>query len=110
MKVYNKLVRDKIPTIIKEDGRKCTLRILDNEEYRKELNTKLKEEVNEYLEDNNVEELADIVEVIYGILDSMDVSREDFEKVRKQKEDKRGSFKEWIFLIDAEEKQTMKFE
>lgn len=110
MKVYNKLVRDKIPTIIKEDGRKCTLRILENEEYRQELNTKLKEEVNEYITDNNVEELADIVEVIYGILDSMDVSREEFEKIRMQKVEKRGAFKEKIFLIDAEEKQTMKFD
>ena len=110
MKVYNKLVRDKIPTIIKEDGRKCTLRILENEEYRQELNTKLKEEVNEYITDNNVEELADIVEVIYGILDSMEVSREEFEKIRMQKVEKRGAFKEKIFLIDAEEKQTMKFD
>ena len=110
MKVYNKLVRDKIPTIIKEDGRKCTLRILENEEYRQELNTKLKEEVNEYITDNNVEELADIVEVIYGILDSMEVSREEFEKIRMQKVEKRGAFKEKIFLIDAEEKETMKFD
>ena len=92
-KVYNKLVRDKIPTIIKEDGRKCTLRILANEEYRQELNTKLKEEVNEYITDNNVEELADIVEVIYGILDSMEVSREEFEKIRMQKVEKVKDFK-----------------
>ena len=50
------------------------------------------------LEDNNVEELADIVEVIYGILDSKNVSIEDFESIRKNKIEKRGAFKERIFL------------
>ena len=81
MKEYNKLVRDKIVDIIEADGRKAEYRILDNVEFRNELNKKLQEEVHEYLEDNNVEELADIVEVIHGILNSMDVSIYDFEKI-----------------------------
>ena len=105
MKVYNKLVRDRIPEIIEADGRIAKTRILDNEEYRKEVNQKLQEDVAEYLEDNNVEELADIVEVIYGILDSMDVSREEFEKVRTAKVEKRGAFQKRIFLEEAEEKK-----
>lgn len=98
MKEYNKLVRDKIPEIINNDNRVAVTRILDNEEYLKELNTKLQEEVKEYLEDNNVEELADIIEVIYGILDSKNVSIEEFEKVRLEKVNKRGAFKQRIFL------------
>lgn len=98
MKEYNKLVRDKIPKIINNDNRVAVTRILDNEEYLKELNTKLQEEVKEYLEDNNVEELADIIEVIYGILDSKNVSIEEFEKVRLEKVNKRGAFKQRIFL------------
>ena len=102
MKVYNKLVRDRIPEIIKSEGRIVKIKILNDEEYRCELNKKLQEEVNEYIEDNNIEELADIVEVIYGILNSMDVSIEEFEKVRKDKEEKRGAFKEKIFLMEAE--------
>lgn len=102
MKVYNKLVRDRIPEIIKSEGRNVNVKILNDEEYRSELNKKLQEEVNEYIEDNNVEELADIVEVIYGILNSMDVSIEEFEKVRKAKAEKRGAFKEKIFLMEAE--------
>lgn len=102
MKVYNKLVRDRIPEIIKSEGRNVKVKILDDEEYRSELNKKLQEEVKEYIEDNNVEELADIVEVIYGILNSMDVSIEEFEKVRKDKAEKRGAFKEKIFLQEAE--------
>lgn len=102
MKVYNKLVRDKITDIIEADGRMAKYRILNNNEYREELNKKLQEEVKEYLEDNNVEELADIVEVIYGILNSMDISIEKFENVRKEKVKQRGAFQNKIFLEEAE--------
>ena len=86
MKVYNKLVRDKITDIIEADGRIAKYRILDNNEYRQQLNSKLQEE---YLDDNNVEELADIVEVVYGILNSMDVTIDEFEKVRIKKKEER---------------------
>ncbi len=102
MKTYNKLVRDKIIEIIKSKEENCKYRILDNDEYRKELNKKLQEEVKEYLEDNNVEELADIVEVIYGILNSMNISIEDFEKIRNEKKDKKGAFDKKIFLEEAD--------
>ena len=102
MKIYNKLVRDKITDIIEAEGRTAKYRILDNNEYREELNKKLQEEIKEYLEDNNVEELADIVEVIYGILNSMDVSIEEFEKVRTKKVVERGAFEKKIFLEEAE--------
>lgn len=102
MKVYNKLVRDKIPEMIINENRHPVTRILDNDEYRVELNKKLQEEVKEYIEDNNVEELADIVEVVYGILDSMDISIEEFESVRKAKADKRGAFKDRIYLESAD--------
>ena len=83
MKVYNKLVRDKIPEIITKDNKKAVTKILNDEEY---------------LESNNIEELADIVEVIYGILEVKNISIEEFENVRKSKVQKRGAFKEKIFL------------
>lgn len=102
MKIYNKLVRDKITDIIEADGRIARYRILDDNEYIQELNRKLQEEVKEYLEDNNIEELADIVEVIYGILNSMDVSIKEFEKIRRNKQEKRGAFKKKIYLEEAE--------
>lgn len=102
MKVYNKLVRDKITDIIESDGRIAKYRILDNNEYRKELNSKLQEEVKEYLDDNNVEELADIVEVVYGILNSMDVTINEFEKIRIKKQEERGAFNKRIYLEEAE--------
>lgn len=102
MKVYNKLVRDKITDIIESDGRIAKYRILDNNQYRKELNSKLQEEVKEYLDDNNVEELADIVEVVYGILNSMDVTIDEFEKIRIKKQEERGAFNKRIYLEEAE--------
>ncbi len=102
MKIYNKLVRDKITDIIEADGRIAKYRILDENEYRRELNKKLQEEVKEYLEDNNVEELADIVKVIYGILNSTDVSIKEFEKIRINKQEKRGAFEKKIYLEETE--------
>lgn len=98
MKVYNKLVRDKIPEIIAKDNRKPITTILNNKDYLIELNRKIQEEVKEYLESNSIEELADIVEVIYGILEVKNISIEEFENVRKSKIQKRGAFKEKIFL------------
>lgn len=102
MRVYNKLVRDNIPEIIEKEGKKVTTKILNDEEYREELNRKLQEEVKEYLDDKNVEELADIVEVIYGILNSMNIPIQKFEEVRKSKADKKGGFEKRIYLIESE--------
>ena len=82
---YNKLVRDEIPNIIKRDGKKARIRKLDDKEYINALNSKLREELQEYIEINNIEELADMVEVIYGILDYNGVSIEEFEEIRKKR-------------------------
>ena len=98
MKIYNKLVRDKIPEIIVKNNGNPITTILNNKEYMIELNRKIQEEIKEYLESEEVEELADIVEVIYGILDAKDISIEEFESIRKEKVKKRGAFKEKIFL------------
>lgn len=98
MKIYNKLVRDNIPEIMVKNGADPVTRVLNDEEYLKELNTKLLEEVNEYLTDGNVEELADIEEVLRAILDVKKVSYAEFEEIRTQKVMKRGAFKKRIFL------------
>ena len=102
MKAYNKLVRDKIIDIIEAEGRKVNYRILEGEEYKEELNKKLQEEVKEYIEDNSVEELVDIVEVVYGILNSMEVSLEKFEEIRMKKQQERGAFNKKIYLEETE--------
>lgn len=99
MKVYEKLVRDNIPQIMVANGAKPVTRILDEQEYLHELNKKLLEEVNEYLQDGNVEELADIQEVMNAILNVKCVSRESFEEIRTQKVLKRGAFNKKIYLI-----------
>ena len=89
-KIFNKLVRDKIPQIIESNGDKPFTKTLSDEENLKQLNIKLTEEVNEYLTDNNVEELADIVEVIYGLLNAKNIPIEEFEKIRLNKKNNRG--------------------
>jgi len=99
MKEYNKLVRDNIPEIMVKNGAKPVVRVLTDEKYLSELNKKLLEEVNEYLDSGDVLELADIEEVILAILDVKNVEREEFENKRLEKVLKRGAFKEKIFLI-----------
>ena len=103
MKVYNKLVRDKIPEIIESKNEKCTTKVLNDQDYLKELNIKLQEEVKEYLESGEIEELADIEEVLRAILDFKKVPFADFEVLRIKKAVKRGAFKNKIFLISTEE-------
>ena len=98
MKIFNKLVRDKIPDVIRKNGEIPTIRILDDEEYIKELNKKLKEEINEYLADESIEELADVEEVLRALVELKGVSYEDFNKIREEKCEKRGAFNARVFL------------
>lgn len=95
---YNKLVRDKIPEIIEKDGKKAVYEKVEGDRLIKLLDQKLEEELKEYKESGSVEELADIVEVIYGILHHSGISIENFEAIRKDKNEKRGAFKEGLVL------------
>ena len=101
-KKYNKVVRDKIPEIIAESGKKYNLKQLDDESFLAELEKKLIEEVNEYSESKDVEELADLLEVIYRISELRGVNSDELDKIRKDKAEKRGKFANNLFLIDAE--------
>ena len=98
MKKYNKLVRDKIPEIIATDGKTCNTHILANEEYISALDVKLNEEVAEYQADKNLEELADILEVLQAICVARGYTLEELEAVRAKKADERGRFAKKIFL------------
>ena len=98
MKVYNKLVRDKIPEIIEADGKTCKTRILSDEEYIAALETKLNEEVAEYQEDKNLEEMADVLEVLQAICIARGYSLEELEARRSKKADERGGVADKIFL------------
>ncbi len=103
MKVYNKLVRDRIPEIIAADGKKYKARILGDREYRKELIKKLQEEAKEFLENPSVEELADLKELIIAIRESLKIHAGTLEDVRRKKATERGRFKKKIFLESTEE-------
>ena len=98
MKVMNKLVRDKIPEIIEADGRTCKTHILSDEEYLFALEEKLNEEVAEYQKDKNLEEMADVLEVLQAICIARGYTLEELEALRKKKADERGGFSEKIFL------------
>jgi predicted house-cleaning noncanonical NTP pyrophosphatase (MazG superfamily) len=98
---YDKLIRDKIPEIIEAKGNKAVVDVLDNESYQKYLNIKLSEELKEYLEDESVEELADLVEVVYALLDFKGVSIDAFENIRVAKAEERGAFKKKLLLKEV---------
>jgi len=101
-KKYNKVVRDKIPEIIAESGKKSNIKQLDDTSFLAELEKKLIEEVNEYSESKDVEELADLLEVIYRISELRGVNSDELDKIRRDKVEKRGKFASNLFLIDSE--------
>lgn len=101
--VYNKLVRDRIPEIIENDGKTCRIEILTDEEYIKMVDAKLDEELAEYHKDQNIEELADLMEVIYAAAIARGYSVEELEAVRKKKLQKRGAFVKKILLKEVNE-------
>lgn len=98
MKIFNKLVRDKIPEIIRGNGDIANIRYLTDEEYLFALNKKIQEELNEYLQSGEIEELADLEEVLIALVEANGFSYEDFEKIRLEKVEKRGAFKDRVFL------------
>lgn len=101
MKIYDKLVRDKIPEIIKEAGKIPTIEIISGKLKEEYLEKKLGEEVNEYLEDKNLEELADIMEVLFGLANNLGYSEEELLNKRLEKKLARGGFKEGIILKEV---------
>lgn len=102
-KIYNKLVRDKIPEIIRASGEMPVTRILDEKEYLKELIKKLKEETVEFEENPSTEELADIKEVLIALREVMDIHAGALEDVRRDKAKAIGRFNKRIFLEAVEE-------
>ena len=102
MEMFNKLVRDKIPQIIEQYGEVPMIRILDDNEYTRHLEAKLDEEVGEYHRDKNAEELADILEVVFALADSIGCSMENLMEICQRKHEARGGFRDRIFLISKQ--------
>lgn len=98
MKKYYKLVRDRIPEIIEESGAVCCTVILSDADYLSAIDEKLKEEMAEYQREHSIEELADLLEVIYAAAVARGYTLEQLEQVRAEKAEKRGSFQKRIFL------------
>ena len=107
MPVHNKLVRDRIPEIIKNAGKELTTEILTVERYEKELKKKLNEEVLEYQGAENdaeaLEELADVLELMHALANIHDADIHKVEQIRQEKAAKRGGFEDRIFLIEVDD-------
>ena len=101
--IHNKLVRDKIPQIIEQSGKSCVTRILSDEEYAAALNAKLQEELNEYLADGSMEELADLLEVMMAAAKARGHDFSEVEAIRREKAEKRGRFNDCIYLESVTE-------
>ena len=101
---YNKLVRDRIPEIIEASGKSCVTEILSDEAYLRLLDAKLDEELAEYHSDQNIEALADLLEVIYAAAMARGYTLEQLESVRAAKAEKRGAFANKILLKEVIEK------
>lgn len=101
--VMGKLVRDKIPEIINNDGKTPIIEVLSDEDYLKELDKKLNEEVEEYQADKSIEEMADVLEVLFAICEGRGHTVEELLQVRESKLEKRGGFKDKIYWVGNEE-------
>ena len=104
VKKYNKLVRDRIPEIIEMSGSTCVTEILSDEDYLRMVDAKLDEELAEYHKDQNIEELADLLEVIHAAAIARGYTLEQLEQVRTEKAGKRGGFSKMILLKEVFEK------
>lgn len=97
-KVYQKLVRDHIPEIIRQDGGTPVCRTLGEDELLSALRQKLSEEVQEYLLSGETEELADILEVVMALARTQGAPWEEVERILKEKRAARGGFEQGVFL------------
>lgn len=92
-----KLVRDKIPEIISAAGKTPITRVMQQDEYLDELDIKLNEEVAEYQADKSIEEMADVLEVLFAICEARGHSVDELMAVKEKKQQERGGFKEKIY-------------
>ena len=105
IKKYSKLVRDRIPEIIEDSGNTCITEILSDEDYLRMLDNKLDEELAEYHADQNIEELADLMEVIRACAVARGYTPEQLEQVRAEKAAQRGGFEKKILLKEVVERE-----
>lgn len=100
-KVYNKLVRDRIPQIIMDSGKQCTTQVLPKDIYIQKLDEKLDEELAEYQQSKSLEELADLLEVMEAVVRARGYTWEDLTQIRIEKRANRGGFDKGILLKEV---------
>jgi len=103
MQEYKKLIRDRIPEIIENNGDKAEVRELNDEEYKKELLKKLVEEAKEVVEAGEdkkelTKEIGDVQEIINYLIQIFDLDKDEIEKVRQERKKSRGGFDKKLFL------------
>ena len=108
MPTYNKLIRNKIPQIIKHTGKRPKTKIQTTDEYIKEICKKTEEELTEYLEattkEHKLEELSDLLELINALAEHEGTTLEEINNIRKKKAEERGGFSDRVFLIEVTDK------
>ena len=102
---YDKLVRDRIPEIIRASGKSCTTEVLSDEAYLRMIDAKLDEELAEYHQEQNLEELADLLEVLRAAVIARGYTLDELESIRAQKAAKRGGFAQKILLKEVVENE-----
>jgi len=98
---YHKLVRDKIPKIIENRGGTPITHIADDAEYWQKLKEKLQEEVDEFINEEYIEELADILEVIDAITLYKKFNEAELKRIKDKKLEERGGFHNKIILDES---------
>jgi len=99
-----KAVRDRIPEIMQSSGKECAVKELSDPEFLVELENKLEEEVGEYLESKDLQELINLIEVIHRIAELRGFSKEALESLRSKKKQERGGFENNLLLDITDEK------
>lgn len=100
---YRKLVRDGIPEIVRKEGKHCATAKLTDAEYLVAVYRKMEEELAEYRANPCLEELADLLEAVRAAAVARGYTVEELEEARAEKEARRGSFRERIFLQYVEQ-------
>jgi len=95
---FDKLVRDEIPALIRENGETPETHVAEGEEYTDRLLDKLDEEVAEYRESREPAELADVLEVVHALGGDSGLSETELREIRAEKADERGRFEAGIVL------------
>lgn len=103
---YNKLIRDRIPKIIKEAGWLPTVRTLKKSEFLNELKKKVSEEAKELIQSKDkkgiIDEIVDIQELLDILISEVGLTKREAKKFQAAKRKKRGGFKKRLFLIKEE--------